>query len=86
LRESGGGEAEDEDEGEERGHRAPDLSEMLPDFLAVVEVVICWVFCKKRGAARGFLCGKRGQNVVKSLVIFDGLCTVFGAIRRCSQD
>jgi hypothetical protein len=55
---------------------------MLPDFLAVVEMVICWVFCKKRGAGCGFLSGSRGQDVVKSLVIFDGCCTASGATNR----
>src|SRR5260370_40929487 len=53
---------------------------MLPDFFAVVEVVFCWGFCKKRGAGCGFKRGKRGQFVVKCVAHSAGRCTVFGAI------
>ena len=37
---------------------------MLPDFLGMVEMVFCWVFCKKRWLECGFKRGEGGLVVV----------------------
>lgn len=44
LREGRGRECEGEEEGSQRGHGAPIVREMLPDFLGMVEMEFYWDF------------------------------------------
>ena len=54
------------------GWAAPDFCPGLRFLSGFFVMVICGFagdFCKKRGAARGFLCGKDGQVVVEVWVV-----------------